>query len=188
MDFEFATASRIIFGTGTLSKLESILPNYGRDCLILLGKSQPDPEPLFSICTKLGIKWTTFRIEREPDIKIIDEAIKTGRAENASFVIGFGGGSVIDAGKATAALLTNTGELLDYLEVVGKGQALRNPSKPYIAIPTTAGTGSEVTRNAVVLVPDQRVKVSMRHQYLLPEVALVDPELTLGVPSHVIRG
>ena len=90
-----------------------------------------------------------------------------------------GGGSVIDAGKAIAALLTNPGEVMDYLEVVGKGKALQNPAAPFIAVPTTAGTGTEVTRNAVLGVPAQHVKVSLRSPFLLPRLAVVDPELTL---------
>ena len=93
-------------------------------------------------------------------------------------MIGFGGGSVIDTGKAIAALLTNPGDVLDYLEVIGRGQPLTQPPLPYIAIPTTAGTGAEVTRNAVLSSPEHRVKVSLRSPLMLPALALVDPELT----------
>ena len=93
-----------------------------------------------------------------------------------------GGGSAIDAGKALAAMLTNPGEPLDYLEVVGRGQPLRQPSAPFIAVPTTAGTGSEVTRNAVLAAPERGVKASLRSPYLLPRLAVVDPELTLDLP------
>ena len=94
-------------------------------------------------------------------------------------VMSMGGGSVLDAGKAIAAMLTNPGTLLDYLEVIGRGQALGRASAPFIAIPTTAGTGSEVTRNAVLASPERRVKVSLRSAGMLPRVALVDPELHL---------
>jgi alcohol dehydrogenase class IV len=97
-------------------------------------------------------------------------------------VIGFGGGSAIDAAKATAGLLANPGDLLDYLEVVGRGQPLARPAAPWMAIPTTAGTGAEVTRNAVLGVPERGVKVSWRSPHLLARVALVDPELTLDLP------
>jgi alcohol dehydrogenase class IV len=104
------------------------------------------------------------------------------RDDRCDLVIGIGGGSVVDTGKAIAALLTNEGDLLDYLEVIGRGQPLTRPSAPYIAIPTTAGTGSEVTRNAVLASPRHRVKVSMRSPLMLPRLAVVDPELTHSMP------
>jgi len=97
-------------------------------------------------------------------------------------VIGFGGGSAIDTGKAIAALAANSGEPLDYLEVVGKGESLRNPSLPFIAVPTTAGTGAEVTRNAVLASPQHGVKASLRSPFLLARLAVVDPELTRDLP------
>jgi alcohol dehydrogenase class IV len=99
--------------------------------------------------------------------------------------MGFGGGSVLDSGKAIAALLTNKGEPLDYLEVIGRGQAISKPSAPYVAMPTTAGTGAEVTRNAVLGSPEHQVKVSLRSPYMLPRVAIVDPELTVGLPADI---
>ena len=100
-------------------------------------------------------------------------------------MIGIGGGSALDAAKAIAALLTNAGDLFDYLEVIGRAQPLVHPAAPCIAIPTTAGTGSEVTRNAVLSSPEHRVKVSLRSAYMLPRVALVDPELTYELPPSV---
>ncbi len=100
-------------------------------------------------------------------------------------VIGIGGGSVIDTGKAVAALLTNGGVPLDYLEVIGRGRPITKRSAPYIAIPTTAGTGAEVTANAVLASPEHRVKVSLRGPLILPRVALVDPELTHSMPPEV---
>jgi alcohol dehydrogenase class IV len=100
-------------------------------------------------------------------------------------VIGFGGGSALDAGKAIAAMLTNAGDLLDYLEVVGRGMMISQPSAPMIAVPTTAGTGAEVTRNAVLASPEHRVKVSMRSPLMLPRLSVVDPELTYSMPPAV---
>ena len=100
-------------------------------------------------------------------------------------VIAIGGGSVIDTGKALAALLCNAGDPLDYLEVIGRGQALEHPSAPFIAVPTTAGSGSEVTRNAVLASPEHRVKASLRSPFLLPKLALIDPELTLNLPRPI---
>jgi alcohol dehydrogenase class IV len=111
--------------------------------------------------------------------------LQQARGEQCDVVIALGGGSVIDAGKAIAALLTNPGELMDYLEVVGKGNAIQNPAAPFIAVPTTAGTGSEVTRNAVLGVPERQIKVSLRSPLLLPHLAVVDPELTLGLPPAI---
>ena len=112
-------------------------------------------------------------------------SIHASRITHHDLVIAFGGGSVLDMGKAIAALLTNPGDPLDYLEVVGKGKSPSQPSAPLIAIPTTSGTGSEVTRNAVLAVPEKQVKVSMRGASMLPRVALVDPLLTLSVPANV---
>jgi alcohol dehydrogenase class IV len=89
---------------------------------------------------------------------------------------------VLDTGKVVAALLTNSGELMSYLEVIGEGQPLTRKSAPYVAIPTTAGTGAEVTRNAVLDSPEHGVKVSMRGPFMLPRLALVDPDLTLSMP------
>jgi len=101
-------------------------------------------------------------------------------------VVAFGGGSVLDAGKTIAALLGNGGDPLDYLEVVGAGRPLTRPSAPFVAIPTTAGTGSEVTRNAVLASPAHRVKASLRSPHMLPRVALVDPDLLAGLPPPVV--
>jgi alcohol dehydrogenase class IV len=100
-------------------------------------------------------------------------------------ILGLGGGSVLDTGKAIAALVTNPGDVLDYLEVIGKGHSLINAPLPYIAIPTTAGTGSEVTRNAVIESTEQNVKVSLRSPMMLPRLALVDPELTYNLPPDI---
>jgi alcohol dehydrogenase class IV len=116
---------------------------------------------------------------------LIARGLEQARGEQCDVVIAIGGGSVIDTGKALAALLTNPGDMMDYLEVVGKGNALQNPGAPFIAAPTTAGTGAEVTRNAVLGVPERHVKVSLRSPWLLPRLAVVDPELTYGLPPAI---
>ncbi len=105
--------------------------------------------------------------------------------QGCELVIGLGGGSVIDSAKAIAAVIPNSGEPLDYLEVIGRGQALENNPLPWIAVPTTAGTGAEVTRNAVLDSPEHGVKASLRSPLLLARVALIDPELTLDLPMRV---
>jgi alcohol dehydrogenase class IV len=124
-------------------------------------------------------------IEHEPTTDDIVRAVERARGAECDFVIGFGGGAALDAAKAIAALLTNDGELLDYLEVIGRGKSLARPGAPCIAIPTTAGTGAEVTRNAVLASPTHRVKVSLRSIHLLPRVALIDPDLTCSLPPEI---
>jgi alcohol dehydrogenase class IV len=128
---------------------------------------------------------TTFSVSGEPEISTVESGVAVARSGQCDLVIGCGGGSVIDAAKAIAAMLTNDGEPLDYLEVIGRGKALTKPSAPFIAIPTTAGTGSEVTRNAVLASPEHRVKVSLRSPFMLAKVALIDPELTYDLPPAI---
>jgi alcohol dehydrogenase class IV len=128
---------------------------------------------------------TVFQINGEPDVPMIIAGLNLAKTKKCEFVIGFGGGSVLDAGKAIAAMLTNPGELMDYLEVVGAGKEIPNPAAPMIALPTTAGTGTEVTRNAVITAPEHHVKVSMRALKMIPTVAIVDPELTYSMPPSV---
>jgi alcohol dehydrogenase class IV len=132
-----------------------------------------------------GIGCISLSIQAEPSVALVRQGVELARREQCDLVIAFGGGSAIDAGKAIAALLTNGGELGDYLEVIGKGQTLCHPSVPFIAVPTTAGTGSEVTRNAVLASREHQVKVSLRSPLMLPRLAVVDPELTLELPPAV---
>jgi len=124
-----------------------------------------------------------FSVDGEPSLSTIREGVALAKTERCDFVVGFGGGSAIDAGKAIAAMLTNPGDVLDYLEIIGQGKVLKSNSAPFLAIPTTAGTGSEVTRNAVLASPEHRLKVSLRSPYLQPRIALVDPELALELPA-----
>ncbi len=124
-------------------------------------------------------------IGQEPTTEDLRRGVRLAQAEACDLVIGFGGGSPMDAAKGIAALLGNGGDPLDYLEVIGRGSALAKSSLPCIAIPTTAGTGTEVTRNAVILSPEHGVKVSLRGLQLLPTIALVDPELGATMPPAV---
>jgi alcohol dehydrogenase class IV len=132
-----------------------------------------------------GIEAETFAVPHEPTTDLVREGTELAREAGCDVVIGIGGGSVIDAGKAVAALLTNGGVPLDYLEVIGRGQPIIKPAAPYIAIPTTAGTGAEVTKNAVLASPEHRVKVSLRSPLMLPRVAVIDPELTYSTPPAI---
>jgi alcohol dehydrogenase class IV len=116
---------------------------------------------------------------------MVDQAKSLAMEKECDLVIAVGGGSVIDAGKAVAGMLNNPGSVLDYLEVVGGGKPIRQPAAPWIAVPTTAGTGAEVTRNAVLDVPERRVKVSLRSHHLLPTLAIIDPELTFSLPPAI---
>lgn len=182
MRFEFATATRILFGPGVLREAAPLAKRMASSALVVTGRNVNRAAPLLSSLSATGVSHTTFAVSGEPAITHLEDGVRQLRAEQADLVISIGGGSVIDAGKAIAALATNPGEVLDYLEVIGKGKALEQPSLPFIAIPTTAGTGAEVTRNAVLASPEHRVKASLRSPLLLPKLAVIDPELTLGLP------
>ena len=185
MRFEFATATRIIFGAGALRELGPLAREFGREALVVTGRDPQRARALIEVLAGQGINSLVFAVSGEPEIATVEIGVRQAKAQRCGLVIGFGGGSALDAGKAIAAMLANTGELLDYLEVIGRGQALARPSVPFIAIPTTAGTGTEVTRNAVLASPAHRVKVSLRSAFMLPRVALVDPELTYDLPPAV---
>jgi alcohol dehydrogenase class IV len=185
VQFEFATATRIIFGTGMLREVGGIAAEMGKRALVVTGRTIDRATPLLNILDDKHIEYVIFSVSGEPTTEIARLGTQKAREEQCDLVIGFGGGSPLDAGKAIAALLTNGGVPLDYLEVIGKGQSITKASAPYIAIPTTAGTGTEVTRNAVLKSPEHRVKVSLRSPLLLPRVAVIDPELTYTLPPAV---
>ena len=180
--FEFATVPRIVFGAGAAGHIGAQVKSFGRRALIVTGRDPHRADKLLANLAASGISAATFPVAGEPEIATVENGVLFAKKEHCDFVIGFGGGSVIDAGKAVAAMLANEGELYDYLEIVGRGQSLKKPSAPFVAIPTTAGTGAEVTRNAVLSAPEQRVKVSLRSPLMLARIAVVDPELTYGLP------
>ncbi|MBN1311666.1 MAG: iron-containing alcohol dehydrogenase [Anaerolineae bacterium] len=188
MRFEFATATQVIFGPGTLGEVASRAYAMGRHALVVTGSSAGRAAQLIDRLTAQGIEIATYSVSGEPAISTIAQGVQQARQASCDVVIGLGGGSVLDAGKAIAALLTNDGEPLDYLEVIGKGQPLTQPSAPYIAVPTTAGTGAEVTRNAVLTASEQHIKVSMRSPFMLPRLAVVDPLLTHSMPPELTAG
>lgn len=185
MTFEFATATRIIFGEGAVQQVAPAAMQWGSRILLVTGRTPDRSEALRKEFAASRARCFLFPVEGEPTVDVIARGLDQARDGQCDVVIALGGGSVIDAGKAIAGLLTNSGEVMDYLEVVGKGNALATPAAPFLAVPTTAGTGSEVTRNAVLGVPDRRVKVSLRSPFLLPRLAVVDPDLTLGLPPAV---
>ena len=185
MSFEFATAARIIFGPGRVSEAVTIAPGLGNCACLVTGSSIERAGFLIEKLNEKKIKFVTFSVKGEPTTTIAKEGVETARRANCDFVISIGGGSVLDTGKAIAAMLTNHGELEDYLEVVGKGQPLVNKATSHIVIPTTAGTGAEVTKNSVLGVPEKKVKVSMRSALMIPSIAIVDPLLTHSMSPSV---
>jgi alcohol dehydrogenase class IV len=183
--FEFATAGRILFGNGGVRQAGTLAQaELGKRAFLVTGGTGRHAGSLLANLTEQGIYGVLFSVPGEPTTDIVREGHREAREAGCDCVIGLGGGSPIDAAKAIAALLTNGGDPLDYLEVIGRGMPLRVPSAPWMAIPTTAGTGAEVTRNAVLASPEHGVKVSLRSPTMLPRIALVDPELTYSMPPE----
>jgi alcohol dehydrogenase class IV len=180
--FEFATANKIIFGAGKVKGLADQLAGRAKRLLLVRGRSSRAIPQVREILSGLGISHIEFEVHGEPTVDVVREGTKL--AAGCDMVIGLGGGSALDVGKAVSALATNPGDVMDYLEVIGRGQTLAVEPLPYIAIPTTAGTGTEVTRNSVIESPEHGVKVSLRSPMMLPSVALVDPELTYDLPPE----
>jgi alcohol dehydrogenase class IV len=180
MRFEFATATRIIFGEGTAATLPDLASTFGTRPLVVTGASKERAAALVS-----ALAADTFALSGEPTVDQVREGARCVQDAACDVVISVGGGSVIDAGKAIATIATNGGEPLDFLEVVGKGRAITARPLPFIAMPTTAGTGSEVTRNAVLGSTEHGVKASLRSPLMLPRVAVVDAELTYGLPPAI---
>lgn len=183
--FEFATASRIVFGAGTAAQAGSIAREWGRRALVVTGSQPERARPLLDSLKAAGVSAKVHPIAGEPATLAVAAGVARARLEGFEMVIGIGGGSAIDGAKAIAGLLTNDQDLFDYLEVIGRGLPMRRPAAPWMAIPTTAGAGAEVTRNAVLTSREHKVKASLRSPHLLARVALVDPELTRSLPPPV---
>jgi alcohol dehydrogenase class IV len=183
--FEFATASRIVFGAGKVQQVGALTAGLGRRALVVVGGSADRATPLLDRLAEAGVVAQVYTVTTEPTVAMAREGVQAARDQAADVIVGFGGGAAIDTGKAISALLTNPGDPLDYLEIIGAGKPLVNPAAPYIAIPTTAGTGAEVTMNAVLAAAEQRLKVSLRHPSMLPRIALVDPTLTYTLPPAI---
>jgi alcohol dehydrogenase class IV len=182
--FEFFGVGRVIFGRGEFRRVGELAAALGRTALVLYnGSGQIDP--LLAMLSAARINATFRRQRGEPVVNDIDSATNDARRAGCDLVIGLGGGSAIDAAKAVAALLGNGGSAVDYMEVVGKGLKITRPSIPWIAIPTTAGTGAEATRNAVIGLPERQFKASIRNELMLPRIAVIDPELGVNVPPDV---
>jgi alcohol dehydrogenase class IV len=176
MSFALRVPQEVHFGKGEVRKLPDIVARFGRRPFVVTG-SRPVPVPLHD-----AIAWS---VHGEPEIAIADEAARRCCNSDCDVVVAIGGGSVLDTAKAAAALASNGGEALDYLEGVGRGRELVRASLPFIAVPTTAGSGSEATRNSVLRVPDLAVKRSLRSEFMVPRVAVIDPELSESCPLPV---
>lgn len=185
MKFEFATTHRIIFGAGTIQQAPALAKTMGRRAMVVTGRNPDRAGPLTTLFRKEGVEFSICHVAGEPTLDLIGRSTESARRDGCDWVVACGGGSAIDAGKAISALLTNPGSLLDYVEMIGKAKPLETAAAPFLAIPTTAGTGSEVTRNAVLTSPEHRAKVSMRHPLMLPRVALIDPELMCSLSPEL---
>ena len=180
--FEFATAGRIVAGAGRAAELPGVLAGLGSRVLVCTGAN---PARHADLLAGLGLPAVAFPVAGEPTVELAGAGVAVAREHGADVIAAVGGGSVIDLGKAVAMLLANGGDPLDYLEVVGSGQKITRPAVPCVAVPTTAGTGAEVTANAVLAVPEHRLKASLRSPLMIPRVALVDPVLTASCPPAV---
>jgi alcohol dehydrogenase class IV len=180
--FEFATAGRILVGQGRAAQLPEVLAGLGSRVLVCTGA---DPARHAGLLAGLGLPAAQFSVGGEPTVDLARAGATAAREHGADVVAAIGGGSVIDTGKAVAMLLGNGGDPVDYLEVVGSGRKITKPSAPFVAVPTTAGTGAEVTANAVLAAPAHGLKASLRSPLMIPAVALVDPELTVSCPPPV---
>ena len=180
--FTFATAAKIVFGIDAAKNLPVEAARLGSRAFLVAGQN---PARISALSNALSIPYDIFQVTGEPDVAMVAEGASKAVAAGCDMVISVGGGSVIDAGKAISALISNRRDVMTYLEVIGEGKPLDNAPVPFVAVPTTAGTGAEVTKNAVLSSPAHKVKVSMRSEAMLPDVAIVDPRLTLGVPPDV---
>jgi alcohol dehydrogenase class IV len=180
--FEFATAGRIMAGAGRAAELPGVVAGLGSRVLVCTGAN---PDRHAGLLAGIGPPAAVFTVPGEPTADLARAGVAAAREHGADVIAAIGGGSVIDTAKAVAMLLANGGDPLDYLEVTGSGRAITRPSVPCVAVPTTAGTGAEVTANAVLAVPERRLKASLRSPLMIPRVALVDPLLSASCPPPV---
>lgn len=185
MPFDFATVGRILFGAGTVGRVAIEAARMGREALLVTGRRAAPAAMCGRQLEAQGVAWRLFPVTGEPEVEQVVQGAALARDHACDLVIGLGGGSALDAAKAIAALATNTEPVETYLEIIGQGQPMNRRPLPCIAVPTTAGTGSEATRNAVLKSRLHQVKVSLRGAEMLPDLAVVDPELTLGMPSDI---
>ena len=187
---EFYTPRKIIFGPGGLSQVGAEVKRLGNKVLVVLGRSAVRKSGALDRLTHLlkekNLEYIIYEnIHSDPTVETVDNGASLARKGSCNLIIALGGGSVLDTGKAISAMVTNEGSVADYQEIEGKGRKFQHKPIPFIAIPTTSGTGSEATKNAVITNTKLDLKKSIRDPWLIPEVALVDPELTLSLPPHI---
>ena len=189
--FSIARLPRLVFGAGAVRGLAAEARRFGRRALLVTGagslRSGPHWPPLVADLSAAGIDWTDLAVAGEPSPALVDDAVAAHRRAPPDLVVGIGGGSAMDAAKAIAGLLPGGASVMDHLEGVGAGRAYDGPAVPFIAVPTTAGTGSEATKNAVLSRrgPDG-FKKSFRDERLVAQVAIVDPDLVASCPPAQI--
>lgn len=187
--FQFSRLPKIFFKNGSIAELPSIVQRFGNSLVLVTGKDSflqsGNSEKLLSAFQLKGIGYKIISIKGEPSPDIIDDSVRRFKDERVDLVVGIGGGSVLDAGKAISAMMYRSESVTDFLEGVGIKEH-PGTKLPYIAIPTTSGTGSEATKNAVISqIGKDGFKKSLRHDNFVPDIALVDPELTLHCPQDI---
>lgn len=189
MSFTFYTADKIVFKRGAVKEVSNYIADLGKKILVVIDPHFAQNQVMDMLTQQikmLGAEYIVFsEVKGEPTVDLVDEVGELAISSQCDMVISLGGGSCIDVGKATAAIITNGGPAVDYLEVVGKGKKVSKSPVPFVAIPTTAGTGSEVTKNAVLGSKTQGFKRSMRDDKMVATIAIIDPELTAGCPRKV---
>lgn len=189
--FSIARLPRIEFGMGVVDRLPGLIASYGRHVLLVTGARSFTGTPhwgrLLEALGAAGIQWAHSRVAGEPSPQYVDDTVRAQAAAGIEVVVGIGGGSALDAAKAIAGLLRVGRSVMDYLEGVGPELPYAGPAVPFIAVPTTAGTGSEATKNAVLSVQGPAgFKKSFRDDRLVAEYAVVDPSLLASCPQDVI--
>lgn len=180
--FEFAQPERIVFGPGRVNQAGTLTASLGQSALLVTGRDVRRAEPVRESFRSAGLNWVEWAVAGEPTVSEVRAGAEAARNLGVDCVVACGGGSVLDAGKAIAALTPQSGDLLRFLEIIGQGLPLENHPLPFLAMPTTAGTGAEATRNAVLTSPEHALKVSLRSPKMVPRIALIDPSLSLGLP------
>jgi alcohol dehydrogenase class IV len=185
VQFQLTVPADIRFGAGSVTEIPDALDGLGASrVLVVTGRSTSRADAVRAALTKAEISSMVFQVAAEPSIERVRTAVELLAETGCDAVLGFGGGSALDVAKAAAVLATSGRDPLDHLEVIGAGRPIESPGLPCVAVPTTAGTGSEVTRNSVL--SGGGVKASLRSPLLLPKVAVVDPDLLVGVPKPTI--
>lgn len=183
--FTFGPSGRILFGRGRAAEAPALVAEMARRVVLVHGRDQSRAGWLIEALSEAGVGVFALACPGEPTLPLLESALATARETAPEAVVALGGGAAVDFGKALAALIPQATTPLDHLEVVGRGLPLARDPLPCLALPTTAGTGAEVTKNAVIGVPEHRRKVSLRDARMVPRVAIVDPALTDRLPRAV---